>query len=123
MWLTLEHDYAMQDLVRQMRQSGVRVVLLSNSWGNPYKRESWSELFDEVIVSGEVGMRKPDIEIYELALERAGHPAEATANQPPPPPGEGQGRDPTAAAPCCPWSGGLPARYAPWRRPSVRRSG
>ena len=49
-----------------------RVVLLSNSWGNPYKRESWSELFDEVIVSGEVGMRKPDIEIYGLALERAG---------------------------------------------------
>ena len=77
MWLSLEHDYAMQDLVRQMRQSGVRVVLLSNSWGNPYKRESWSELFDEVIVSGEVGMRKPDIEIYGLALERAGHPAEA----------------------------------------------
>ena len=32
-------------------------------------------MFDAVVISGEVGMRKPEPEIFELALQRIGLPA------------------------------------------------
>jgi putative hydrolase of the HAD superfamily len=34
-----------------------------------YPRDRFGELFDAVIISGEVGLRKPDPAIYELAVE------------------------------------------------------
>jgi HAD superfamily hydrolase (TIGR01509 family) len=45
---------------------------LSNSWGNEYDRSDWEEMFDAVVISGEVGMRKPEPGIFELALRRIG---------------------------------------------------
>jgi putative hydrolase of the HAD superfamily len=54
----------MVDVVRRVRRSGVRTGLLSNSWGLDYDRADWDELFDAVVISGEVGMRKPEPEIY-----------------------------------------------------------
>ncbi|MFZ5871002.1 MAG: HAD family hydrolase, partial [Actinomycetota bacterium] len=36
----------------------------SNSWGNTYDRTGWDEMFDAVVISGEVGMRKPEPEIF-----------------------------------------------------------
>jgi epoxide hydrolase-like predicted phosphatase len=61
-------DEAMQEAVRRSRQAGIRTGLLSNSWGTRrYPRELLSELFDGVVISGEVGIRKPDAEIYQLA--------------------------------------------------------
>ena len=54
---------------------GVRVALLSNSWGNTYPRERIDALFDPVVISGEVGLRKPLAPIYQLALERLDLPA------------------------------------------------
>lgn len=65
---------AMLDVVRRARGYGLRTGLLSNSWGFDYPREGWAELFDAVVISGEVGMRKPDPEIYALATERLGVP-------------------------------------------------
>ena len=53
-------------------QAGIRTALLSNSWGNDYPREGWADMFDVVVISGEVGMRKPDREIFELVLNRIG---------------------------------------------------
>jgi len=62
---------AMVDAVRAARRAGVRTGLLSNSWGQErYDRATLAELFDAVVISGEVGMRKPSPEIYALAAER-----------------------------------------------------
>lgn len=62
----------MVGLVRELRALGLRTVLLSNSWGDTYPRELLDELFDGVVISGEVGLRKPDPLIYRRALESAG---------------------------------------------------
>ncbi len=61
-------DLMMQEAVRRSRDAGIRTGLLSNSWGTRrYPRDVLAELFDGVVISGEVGIRKPDAEIYELA--------------------------------------------------------
>ena len=60
----------MFDVVRQARAAGFKTALLSNSWGLDYDRVGWDELFDVVVISGEIGMRKPEPEIYLLAAER-----------------------------------------------------
>ncbi|MGA9859115.1 MAG: HAD family phosphatase [Solirubrobacteraceae bacterium] len=63
-------DDAMQDAVRRARAAGVRTGLISNSWGTSrYDRGLLAELFDGVVISGEVGMRKPTPEIYALGAE------------------------------------------------------
>ena len=55
----------MLDLVRSLRQAGVRTALLSNSWGaGDYPRHLFPELFDVVVISSEVGMRKPEERIF-----------------------------------------------------------
>jgi epoxide hydrolase-like predicted phosphatase len=56
--------------LRQARTAGLRTALLSNSWGLDYPREDWDQLFDAVVISGEVGLRKPEPEIYALAASR-----------------------------------------------------
>jgi putative hydrolase of the HAD superfamily len=58
--------------LRRARSAGVLTALLSNSWGLDYPREGWDELFDAVVISGEVGLRKPEPEIYALAARRLG---------------------------------------------------
>lgn len=81
--------------VTAARQAGVRTGLLSNSWGthdqpvdllggsdephqpkllDGYPRHRFAEMFDIVVISGEVGMRKPDEAIYLLAAEQLGLP-------------------------------------------------
>ena len=58
---------AMLDAVRRARAAGIRTGLISNSWGiSRYDRAQLAELFDGVVLSGEVGMRKPAREIYEM---------------------------------------------------------
>ncbi|MFI8828233.1 HAD family hydrolase [Streptomyces sp. NPDC053431] len=68
----MRHDPAMLALVEELRELGIRVALLSNSWGNTYPRELIDALFDPVVISGEVGLRKPLAPIYELTLARLG---------------------------------------------------
>lgn len=63
-------------MLRAVRSVGVRTCLLSNSWGNEYPREGWHEVFDEIVISGEVGMRKPEARIFHHALDRLGLPPE-----------------------------------------------
>jgi epoxide hydrolase-like predicted phosphatase len=63
---------AMVAVVLAARTRGFRTALLSNSWGLDYDRTGWAELFDAVVISGEVGLRKPEPEIYRLAAERLG---------------------------------------------------
>lgn len=71
----LLEDERMTAAVRRARRAGVRTGLVSNSWGGAaYRRESWGELFDAVVISEEVGLRKPDPRIYRLAAARLGVP-------------------------------------------------
>ena len=73
----MEPDTAMIDAVRAARAAGVRTGLVSNSWGTRrYPRELLRELFDGIVISGEVGMRKPSPEMYTLGAERIGVPAQ-----------------------------------------------
>lgn len=62
----------MFDVVRRAHGRGISTALLSNSWGSEYPREEWDEIFDAVVISGEVGMRKPEPAIYRLAADRLG---------------------------------------------------
>ncbi len=60
-------DEAMLDAVRRARTAGVRTGLISNSWGAAtYDRSLLAELFDGVVISGDVGVRKPAPEIYAM---------------------------------------------------------
>ncbi|HSJ17029.1 MAG TPA: HAD family phosphatase [Solirubrobacterales bacterium] len=53
------------------RKAGVRTGLISNSWGTAiYDPDALDGLFDVTIISGEVGLHKPQPEIYLLAAER-----------------------------------------------------
>jgi putative hydrolase of the HAD superfamily len=63
--------------VVKAREAGFKTALLSNSWGlGLYPRERFPKMFDVVVISGEVGMRKPDASIYEHTTEQLGVPAE-----------------------------------------------
>jgi len=66
----------MTQLLRDLRKHGLRIGLLSNSWGNDYPHELLAELCDVVVISGEVSANKPDEPIYRLLLERLDLPAE-----------------------------------------------
>jgi epoxide hydrolase-like predicted phosphatase len=67
----------MYGVVRRARAAGFRTALLSNSWGMDYPRHDWDELFDVTVISGEVGLRKPEPEIYELCARQLGVPTSA----------------------------------------------
>lgn len=67
---------SMIDVLRTARAAGLRTGLLSNSWGLDYDRDGWDTLFDAVVISGEVGLRKPDPAIYALAAQRLALPPE-----------------------------------------------
>jgi putative hydrolase of the HAD superfamily len=70
----LEPNEPMIDLMRRLRASGLRMALLTNNvreW-EPHWRSMMpvDEVFELVVDSAFVGMRKPEPEIYELTLER-----------------------------------------------------
>ena len=72
----LRLDEEMIEAVRTAR-GAVATGLLSNSWGvQYYPRDLLAELFDEVVISGEVGLRKPDPPIFAVAAKRLGLPPE-----------------------------------------------
>ena len=70
-------DERMLDAVRVARRSGVRTGLISNSWGSglEYDDALMEELFDAVVISGDVGLHKPQPEIFELGASRIEVPA------------------------------------------------
>jgi epoxide hydrolase-like predicted phosphatase len=69
----VQPDETMFRAVAAIRDAGVPVGLLSNSWGpRGYPRERLREAFDVVVISGEVGMRKPEPGIYRHAAELLG---------------------------------------------------
>jgi putative hydrolase of the HAD superfamily len=76
-----ETNQAWLDQLATLRASGVFVGLLSNmvpAWDEHWRRMIDPALFDDVVLSFEVGMRKPSPGIFALALERSGTTAEET---------------------------------------------
>ena len=72
----LSLEEMMLDALVVARRCGLKTALLSNSWGlDVYPRSRFPELFDAVAISGEVGLRKPDPEIFHLIIEELGVPA------------------------------------------------
>src|SRR5665647_1472340 len=68
-----------QDLIGQMfadlaiyEDSMTSMVTRAHAAG---VRTAWDQMFDAVVISGEVGMRKPERGIFDLALDRIGLPA------------------------------------------------
>jgi putative hydrolase of the HAD superfamily len=71
-------DDAMIAAVRKARAGGVATGLITNSWGLGIYERAPMDLFDATVISGDVGMHKPQPEIYRLACERLGvEPADA----------------------------------------------
>jgi len=64
---------AMYRIIRALRSAGFSTALLSNSWGSEgYPRADFPGLFDTVVISGEVGLRKPEKDIFLLAAQALG---------------------------------------------------
>jgi putative hydrolase of the HAD superfamily len=63
----------MFEAVVAARKAGYKTALLSNSWGTElYPRHRFPDMFDVVVISGEVGLRKPDPAIFTLTTEKLG---------------------------------------------------
>jgi putative hydrolase of the HAD superfamily len=66
-------DDRMVDAVRRVKESGRPTGLISNSWGGAsYDRVEVDDLFDAVVISGKVGLHKPEPEIFRLGAEQLG---------------------------------------------------
>lgn len=69
----LEIEESMMDLVAASREAGFKTALCSNSWGTRlYPRDRLGPIFDVIVISGEVGLRKPDPAIFELTTRKLG---------------------------------------------------
>jgi len=68
----LEPEPAMIGAVEAVRAAGIRTGLISNSWGTGIYERAPIEIFDATVISGDVGLHKPEPEIYRLGAERIG---------------------------------------------------
>ncbi len=76
-WRNLERNPEMIELMRDLRGRGMRMALLTNNvreWEPRWRPmlPELDEIFEVVVDSGFVGMRKPEHGIYHLTLERLG---------------------------------------------------
>ena len=62
------------NLALKLKQKGYPIYLLSNFPGDQFEKyrlqNSFLDEFDDRIISGDVGLAKPDIKIYELAIQK-----------------------------------------------------
>ena len=78
-----EPNHMVIDLVHELKSRGFRLGVLTNNVRE--LRQAWwpmldfANIFDDVVDSHEVGMRKPNHAIYELSLSRLGVAAHRTA--------------------------------------------
>ena len=64
---------AMTCAVEALRRAGVRTGVLSNSWWFAvYEQPFYERAFDVQVISGKVGVRKPEREMFEHGLEAIG---------------------------------------------------
>jgi putative hydrolase of the HAD superfamily len=74
--VVFELSEVMISFVAELRSMGLRTGMLTNNVAELRDRwwplAPWSELFDDIVDSHEVGMRKPNPAIYRLSLTRLG---------------------------------------------------
>ncbi|MEU8004210.1 HAD family phosphatase [Catellatospora sp. NPDC049111] len=74
MTASLQPDELMLAEVARLRRHGVATAVLSNSWGSehfdPYDGYDLEDRMDTVVISDQIGLRKPDPEIFQLILDR-----------------------------------------------------
>jgi glucose-1-phosphatase len=72
-------DKALVDYIRSLRPR-YQTALLSNAWDDlrSLLGKTWNilEAFDEIVISAEVGIAKPDARVYQLLIERLNIPPE-----------------------------------------------
>jgi epoxide hydrolase-like predicted phosphatase len=68
----LAPEQSMIDAVSAARAAGVRTGLITNSWGTGIYERAPMSMFDATVISGDVGLHKPEPEIYLLGAERIG---------------------------------------------------
>jgi putative hydrolase of the HAD superfamily len=68
----LEPEQRMLDAVAAAKAAGIRTGLITNSWGMGIYERAPLEIFDATVISGDVGLHKPDPEIYRMGAERLG---------------------------------------------------
>ncbi len=68
-------DYELVDYIRRLKPA-YKTGLLSNNWSNLRhlieNRWQIGDAFDELVISAELGLMKPDPVIYQVALDRLG---------------------------------------------------
>jgi putative hydrolase of the HAD superfamily len=66
------------EAVVRARTAGIRVGVITNSWGtvpyDPYAAYQLNQRFDAVVISSQVGLRKPEAAIYRLAADELAVP-------------------------------------------------
>ena len=70
-----EPDLGMERVVNQLKEDGIKVGLLTNSvpeFWPVIERTINTKLFDCIVDSSQVGIRKPDERIYELTARKLG---------------------------------------------------
>lgn len=76
LFAALDPNPEMIDLIREVRRRGFRAALLTNNvreWESAWRSMlPVDELFETVVDSAFVGVRKPEPEIYHLTLQRIG---------------------------------------------------
>jgi epoxide hydrolase-like predicted phosphatase len=74
-WSADDVNWELLDFIKGLHPA-YKVGLLSNAWDNlrqtMHNRWNIDGLFDELVISAEVGMVKPDPRIFHLALEKLG---------------------------------------------------
>jgi putative hydrolase of the HAD superfamily len=68
------------EAVARARTAGIQVGVITNSWGtapyDPYAAYQLHQRFDAVVISSQVGLRKPEPAIYRLAADELAVPLE-----------------------------------------------
>lgn len=78
-WLTVDHDTL--DVLVELKEGGTRMALLSNAgrdFGSYFRHGALGDLFEQVFVSGELGIVKPGAEIFQAVLRDLGVSAAET---------------------------------------------
>ncbi|MFZ5903729.1 MAG: HAD family hydrolase [Chloroflexota bacterium] len=67
------------DILRQLKRAGYPLYALSNWSAETFpiarRRYDFFDLFDDIVISGEVGLVKPEPAIFTLLLDKIGRPA------------------------------------------------
>ena len=75
-------DHEVIEIIGDLNQRGYQLCLLSNANAIEIRpklhHHDLETLFDHIIISSEVGIRKPDPKIFQLALDRLGSQPEET---------------------------------------------